>query len=367
MVAEECGEAVPPLPAIVIKPMPEERPGDELDDSDFPQLLDWPWDPALQGLQLLPLDSSWLHALHKQSAGRENYVTNRVNLFAPAQTSAAARRSAMSVLAHELAHYLQDLRHEPTAPEPRRTIDATAALHALFEGEAILVGWRVFARITGKTAEELEWDESFDWQSEQILSELAASRAPLTAALTEMPYPIGGRFIAKLWLTRGRGAVDALFQDSPDTIANWLNASTDGTPRASVIEPVGCAGPPAGTAYRFKARTTLGVLGALALLAAADATDLELSSKLRGDSLALYDWIRPQIVPFGPLETEVLKPRVLVAWQMLFTDDSAAHSFAQAIQPLGFALERTGWQLLVKAAGDPERDATELIAPIPCN
>jgi hypothetical protein len=371
MTASERGQPVPSLPSVRIIDNAQAR--SELKASATIRFDTSPdrREPALIALQLLPATKTSDDASLEQTAAfRGAYydaLEKRVTIIQDPAVFPADPRLAMARLAHEFAHYMQDLSPglAELATHHDQTIDSVAAETALIEGEATVVGLRVRARLYGLAPDTLDWKSVFDEQEASYLDEISVASAALTTSVNDLPYPIGARYIAKLWDAYDRQHIDALFGNFPASMVDWLADDDHGMPAKSLLEAVSCSAPLSPSGFmRDGATTSLGVLGAVALLAAADATDMELASKLRGDSLAMYT--QPLALYAGPSKPLLSIERAMVAWRLRFADESAAKGFAQAIRPLRLTQSADGREVLVTASTYPEQDSPSELGLAAC-
>jgi hypothetical protein len=134
---------------------------------------------------------------------------------------------AVEMLAHEVVHALQDQELDLTAYEERwaTSFDASLALHAVIEGEAVHYQLLAAVELAERDPSELDWEHLYtDWRSETLL-EAEADAAPVALAHMRFPYAFGGGFVTQHWLARGRGGIDALLDDPPRTSSQVMFGS----------------------------------------------------------------------------------------------------------------------------------------------
>lgn len=190
----------------------------------------------LVALRLAPADldlSGLLEDLYREQV-RGVYVPDEKTFYVsgePDELDSAGRVTA----AHEITHALQDQSFD--LQRLRRAVedddDASLALLALIEGDAVLTGqlW---------TARHLDDSEQARAQLEAGGGGSALERAPryLREALF-FPYLRGAAFVAQLHATGGYEAVDAAFERPPDTTEQILHpeAYADDEPALKVAVP----------------------------------------------------------------------------------------------------------------------------------
>jgi hypothetical protein len=358
-VAAERGEPLPPLPSIriidrtgVLYP-----PRYDLSAPPNPDGVWWSWDSAFAALHLLPDNKSSREAEAQQLTsdfGAHYSITDKqITLTKTSSALPLEQRPAMATLAHEFDHYMQDLAVDLSSlyAQHNQNLDERSATNALIEGEATVVGWRVRARLFGLSPDTLDWNREFGNQQGAYLDYMRVSSVPLTAAATRLPYAIGGRYIAKLWADYGRMAVDALFDDFPVSVVDWFAESDHGVAAKSVVENIDCPAPPPPDGFTMQGTTSVGVIGASAILATADSAYGILASGLHADRMTIYTGPLDDQSPMGWASTHVL-----VVWQLLFASNDAARNFSLGVAPLGLRQDWAGRQVVIRASARPELD-----------
>jgi hypothetical protein len=310
------------------------------------------WDAALQALHLLPLGMSSLEADVAATvdaiAAYYDPDSQSITIIEGASDDDATR---MYVLSHELTHYLQDLKHPLNAflDEHGHSTDQQISLRSLIEGEAVVNSTRVLVRMMHHGPEDLLWNMFFSSLDESSLRSIELAAAPLSAAALNLPYSIGGRYVARVWANYDREHVEALFETPALALVDWLAGYGEEMPKPSLLEPLDCAPPLAPEGFALEALDTLGVTGAVALITAAGGRpDLKLPQDLRADALAVY--VRSGEEP--TLDT------TLVFWRLRFRTDAAATAFAARLATLSdLSVRRFGRELALRVGPEVAPDA----------
>jgi hypothetical protein len=363
LVAAERGEPVPPLPSIRIDTAGVKAMGSP------PPLLSLPgtfsWDAALAALGLLPVGKSSTLARGKLLETYDAWYydpTDQQIVVQHHDTLPQDPRDAMSQLAHELDHYMQDRAVGIAALYEGHDLDTdrSSAVSTLIEGEATMVGFRVQARVYGEDPDAVDWQTQLDAREASYLARVDGSNAPLSTATGSLVYTIGARYISKLWAAYGREQVARLFSARPEIMADWFSDSVRGELAPSLLEPVGCEAPIAPAGYELKGTTSLGVLGALALTAAGGGAQLTLSAALRGDALHYY------AATGESHDLKLSSERGIALWDLIFADEDAARHFGLALQNAPVVRAFTGRRVRVIASLDPTLELSALFQSSHC-
>jgi hypothetical protein len=266
--------------------------------------------------------------------------------------AAMDREQAMNVLAHEFTHYLQDRAGQlGVAREQNISLDETVARRSLVEGEAVVVSYRASAAMRGLSYRNVRWSSLWASLERSIAAATEASSSPLLAAANQLPYVVSPPVIESTWES-SRAGVDALFDDPPPSVVDWLLPKDASQSRA---EPLDCypALPPDG--YRLAFVETLGPAGAFAMLATQERASLDAVSEWRQDLLAIY---------VEASSEDGAEPNVLAMWRMRFADDQSARAFANILAPLGLAITTRGRELAIRVSreGDGALEALDVDA-----
>jgi hypothetical protein len=294
-----------------------------------------PWDTGLIRLGLLApgttsVDQQIEQAVQDVTAFYE-HSPQRITLVDTMMTMSQSQQ--MYLLSHEYVHYLQDIEVGLSKLRKRydASSDASTAGSALVEGEAVVSAQRALARIQGKSVESVDFQALTDSMLTDMLVHVAASNGALQAANDTLPFPVGIRYIANVWTEFDRMHVDALFQNAPMSLVDWIHGYGDGMIAPTLVEPLDCGVPDAPDGFATWASDSLGSAGALALLAVTaggsdtSARDFTLIGKLRNDMIAVYATSSAASAPVSP---------VVVAWRLRFVDAKSAMAFAARAQML---------------------------------
>lgn len=178
--------------------------------------------------------------------------------------------SLSMVVGHEIAHGLQDMHFdlEKLQKPMRHQADAESARRFLVEGgaQAAYMAW-----VSGEEGLKSIGDNVLTAMGDQAL-ELAgaASPYPVLARALQMPYADGTATIIRLVLRKGWKAVDALYQDLPDSTEQMLHIDkllAREQPIAVRIDPAPLT---AATGLKPAWTDTLGEASLLAMLASVE-------------------------------------------------------------------------------------------------
>jgi hypothetical protein len=253
----------------------------------------------------------------------------------------------MYLLSHELTHYLQDRDHmlDQLLEDHSQSSDQRIAIKALIEGEALVNSTRFLVRLARRSPRNLQWDSVFDMVDAATLEEIKATSSPLSAAALNLPYTIGGRYVAEVWDDYDRDHVEGLYETPPLALIDWLSGYGDGRPNPTQIEALDCAPPLAPDGWQLAALDSLGVTGIVALMGATGSSSLRLAEDLVGDALAVY--VRGDAAP----ESSVL------IWRLRFRTADAARGFEIRLPWGDVHRDVKGRELTLSVGPDISRDA----------
>jgi hypothetical protein len=131
---------------------------------------------------------------------------------------------AIELFAHEIVHALQDQELDLRDYERRfkTSFDASLALDALIEGEAVHYQILAAVQLAGRSPHELNWPLLYSRWRHEALTEAEADDAPVALADVRFPYAFGGNFVSERWREHDRAGIDALFEDPPRTTSQVL-------------------------------------------------------------------------------------------------------------------------------------------------
>jgi hypothetical protein len=133
---------------------------------------------------------------------------------------------------------------------------------------------------------------------------------------------------------------------------------------------LGCAAPSSPARYSLRDQTHLGAVGALALLAAGSAEDLDVVAPLRADTLFLYTPL-PGVSPSseGPQLYADKPTTVVAAWLLRFASEPQARAFELAL-PIVSSVDRTFTRkravVAIAVSTDATQKAADLLQALDC-
>lgn len=133
-------------------------------------------------------------------------------------------QGAFATLAHELVHALQDREFglQELYQSARPTIDATLAMRALIEGEAMHYDVLASAALDGVHPAYIDWARLYATYQVDTLLAGYEDDAPLVLSLVRFPYAFGGDYVTSAWLGGGQPSVEGLFDDPPLSASDVL-------------------------------------------------------------------------------------------------------------------------------------------------
>ncbi|MCC6646067.1 MAG: hypothetical protein IT374_10905 [Polyangiaceae bacterium] len=151
------------------------------------------------------------------------------------------RKEADATLAHELVHALQD-QHWDLGPKLRfrpDAGDATSAVHALAEGDAMSAMLDVLLRPEGRTAIDApDATLAAEMRAEILLTPSLAEVPTILKASLVAPYVDGLLFVNRLRRSGGWRAVDDAWARPPETSEQLLHADKWRTREAALVIPM---------------------------------------------------------------------------------------------------------------------------------
>jgi hypothetical protein len=223
------------------------------------------------------------------------------------------------------------------------------AITALIEGEAMLHPNVLQVRRLGARPETFDWEPYVARVLASVFEGVEAAPAPFIDAVSNLPYPVGLRFLIDPWTARGQAAIDELFEEPHLPFLRWLSPFDARGPLP--MEPLACfpTGAPAGfSAFDHDSLGPTALFGLHVVLGSPGSTALRLSTTLHDDSLVVFT-NAPDPVREG----------VAVAWRLRFEDGGAAGAFETAIRSAlrapfdAFSVDRFDREVLIRTAADP--------------
>lgn len=297
---------------------------------------------ALRLIAFLPANTTVSGAADEASiAGVAAYYHKLDKAVTIIDDAAADPVSGTYTLAHEFVHVLQDQREGfDRLDEPALNSDARLAVDALVEGEAVVVSNLLRDQLAGRGPRDTTG--FYDQLLAAFLEEIAASPAPFTHATLTLPYPVGGRPLASLYLQEGYDGIAERLDNHPLTYAGWVEG---GAPDALPVRmQCGVADPPINHVVVVNDR--FGGAGLLALY-----TRLGLSGP---DAFqAARAWTNDAFTIYAPRdETQV---SAVLAWRIGLrrAEDAAQLAMRIAGSRLPVEVVQTDNEVYVTAATDP--------------
>jgi hypothetical protein len=305
--------------------------------------IDLQYEASLQLLQFLPEGSSAGEAMAESNInGVAAYYASDTKAVTIIADQAEQEDSGSLTLSHEYVHALQDEREGLQALAERAfSTDQIMAEVSLIEGEATILSDAAITEARG-----IEYDylgsvsRYLDRLLALLLSDVAESVAPFTEAQLVLPYPVGGRPLARAYDQRGYAGIAPYFQAWPDTLAEWVDTTRTNLPAAQRCQ---APDPPAG--YQRIVLDSYGVTGLIALevvLGADGPNALERAGAWSADAIAV----------FAPLDQST---QAALAWRITLTDATAAQALLTRVQAaqLGFQAVLQTNDVVITAASGP--------------
>jgi hypothetical protein len=245
-------------------------------------------------------------------------------------------------LSHEFVHALQDQREVLSKYDAMgsRSSDASLAIDALVEGEAVAVSNALMGSLEGGAPRD---DTRFyDRLLTAFLREIALSTAPFTHAMLTLPYPVGGRPIASAYLRSGYDGIARFFAVHPLTYGEWV----EGGEVSDLPQRMHCdvVAPPLG--FKIVANDRFGGAGLLALYTRLGLTGPEAYEAARA-------WTNDTFTIFGP--EDLASSTGVLAWRLGLGDAATASGLAEKLRTAQLPVEvtQTEDELLITGATDP--------------
>lgn len=249
---------------------------------------------------------------------------------------------ALITLSHEFVHALQDQRDDLAELRAKyvESTDDDLALTSLIEGEADWLAYATyFDRVRNTSVERIIYRRLFGAILNGTLQAIEESGAPLIETSELIPYPVGGRFVAELDLTRGLDSVAALYDDPPLALRSWVENAPPELPAA-----LDCDVPSAPEGYRRIDSDRLGFGGLMAYRIAqgeAGLTAYNAALHWRSDKIATY-------------AAEADDASVAMSWRIVLDTEPSAQSLAALANASGAVSARAqGKAVVLSAATDP--------------
>jgi hypothetical protein len=336
----ERGQRVAEIPPVRI--ITREQLRDELEaevSASEPTREDRAWERANKLLRFVPMGTSTDEASVEIFVdGIAAYYSSATKDVTVIEDSVEDDDSGTFTLSHEFVHALQDQRDgfRKVYEAHLDSLDSLVALDSLFEGEATLLSNVVM--LFGDDPEQIDWNRYFGDMLGDILVDVELSTTPLMSAIEILPYPVGGRGLAPVFLDGGTEGLEALYEAPYTTLAQWIDS--DG--RQHELD---CDVPAAPENYSVVFGERLGLAGLLAMeIVLGDGTAAldERPSRWTSDALRVY-------------ATEGDDPTgVAFAWRLRLRTESAAVELAAQLEDAlpDAHVDVQGSEILIASAED---------------
>ena len=259
--------------------------------------------------------------------------------------------SAMSILAHELVHALQDQQMGLFELNERTggSYDSSYSRGCLVEGEATLYESLAMGLLLGFSVEPRGWDVGFAQRLKYARRGVITADSPF-ASLWLLQYPVGGRYVADVWLDRGARGVAQLYGAPPPSTIHWMHGYRATQNLSSpLVLALACttARPPEG--YRLETAWSMGPFALFAMLA----------RELREDGVYQSEAWWQTALAWRQDKLSVLvdqSEQVAASWRIRMSSPELAQSLADALlqgSSLDLEIKVRGAELELLAAEDP--------------
>ena len=257
---------------------------------------------------------------------------------------------AVSVMAHELVHALQDQTVGlAELPEPEWfEADAWFARSCLVEGDADLYSGLAMGLLSGLARERVDWENVLKQRLKYAQRTVLRAASPHTA-LWLLRYPVGTRYLLDAHSHGGNWEVQRLFEAPPTSSIQWLVGYDANTTRtAHLVEPLACDAPHKPEGYEDGAVLKLGAAELYAFLGhhLRDGGRVELEAQW----LNALHWRQDELSVFvGPTS------EVALSYRIRFGDPELAERLATRLRdvlPSALRVRRNATELEVIGAED---------------
>jgi len=221
------------------------------------------WSRALALLELLPAESS------VQAEGARESIANVIAYYSGWYRDITIieqpdddPEQAVDVLAHELAHALQDRATGSLALAERsgNMVDLGLALTTFREGEAELMEDLAHSALFNVPLHEMDLHRTYDWELRWDRGEALLSPSPYSS-VRWMTYEIGAQYLLDVYEAGGPEAIDALWKQPPLTMVRWMvGPERANAPDAQWEQPFTCLPLLTPEGYRWSHADALGAL-----------------------------------------------------------------------------------------------------------
>lgn len=157
----------------------------------------------------------------------------------PNEPEMSSRRLAMTSLAHEFVHALQDREVDLGRSYP--TYDEYLAQKTIIEGDARFYELLFESKLASIPMSPTRIVQASQEELRYYLDNFDLLGSPFYAAQM-LIYPFGSQYLAKAWVTGGNAAARRIFSRAPHTTLGFL-MSPDGIPPRGALQPMTCQAP----------------------------------------------------------------------------------------------------------------------------
>lgn len=262
--------------------------------------------------------------------------------------------AAMSTLAHEFVHALQDQEVGLRALSDRLSgsRDAAFSLGCLIEGEARLYEGLSLALLSGLAPDPGLWALRLDGELKYSRRAVVTAASPY-AELWGLRYPIGYRYLLDAWLSGGNDEVERIYWNLPPATIYWMHGyAAHQSLRAPLLLPLACAYAVAPVHFLQVDENSLGPFGLFAFLAVALRDDGVYRSQRQFEEA--LGWRQDTLTVF-------VRPGdggVAAVWRIRLADSERTSELATALSDdmagLSLSVDAHGTELELRAASDPD-------------
>ena len=342
-------DEMPELPSIrvITRADLREELAEKAKEADKPSRKSIALRNALASLQLVAADTTLAEAQldHEASSVAAFYRLDMQDISIVSD-GIEDQREAMTTLAHEFTHYLQDRAGQlDIVRGDLASTDEHLAREALTEGDATLTSLRAAVSMRGGRLASERWPEVIETMEQEVAKQTNAAKSPLVAAWNLLPYSLSLNALTNAWERGGHSHVNAYFDQPPSAALDWQN---DGTGPIWPSRPeLQCYPPLAPDGYELLTTDSLGLLGLYSLLGAQERASVTGAKGWRNDVFAVYAEKAAETAD---------SLGVQAVWRIDFEDSASAEAFADRIADLGLAITRSDAELTISASSDPKRE-----------
>ena len=309
------------------------------------------WSEALVLLGLLaPMTDNTTASIDEAAqfvAGFYDSNTQRMTLIDRGQP--LDNDGAVTLLAHELVHALQDqeVGLREFGERGPGAVDGWHSRNCLIEGEAVLYEELSFALLQGLSLGPDHFERYTRSRLKYARRSVVESVSPYTA-VWRLRYPVGLGYLHDAWADHGNWAVQSLYDAPPISSIHWMvGYEEDIARREHLVLPLFCDLAAAPKGYERVLTNSLGPLVLYAFLGHALRDDGIVEGEAQWNH-ALH-WRQDQFAIFAGRNQETA-----VSYRVRFDDDALVHELAVALEdaPLDVVVHEHGDELEILGAQD---------------